>query len=272
MTMIGLRHPAVDAALSTAATLLGMEVVFIGVLSESTFTFARVVGDWPGLDEGMSSDRADSFCHRMLAGAPSHTFEAVTDEAYMAAPIRRQLGIASYVGVPIRDTDGRVLGTLCGLDRDRVPVAAAAIGVLRELATIVAIHMSDDLQNAVIRRTPEGWQVGDETTDDLLSAMVLADLLAGELVRPPRPTRPTGTPDELTQLKATVGQLEHALAARITIEQAIGVLAERRRLTPRAAFELLRRVSRSAGLRIHDVSRLVVASATEPTELPPGLQ
>ena len=271
MTMIGLRHPAVDAALSTAATLLGMEVVFIGHLTDATFTFARVLGDWPGLNEGGSSDRSDSFCHRMLAGAPSHTSEAASDAAYLAAPCQSQLGITSYVGVPIRDADGGVVGTLCGIDHREVRVDPAAVGVLRELATIVAIHMSDDLRNSVIRRTPDGWQVGHETTDDLLSAMVLADLLAGELPRPPRPVRPTGITDELTQLKVTVGQLEHALAARITIEQAIGVLAQRQSVNPRAAFELLRRVSRSAGLRIHDVSRLVVASTTEPVDLPAGL-
>lgn len=272
MTATGLRHRAVDAALATAATLLDMELVFVGSLSETTFTFERVHGDWPGLDEGMSSDRTDSFCHRMLAGAPSHTSDAESDDTYATAPIRTKLGICSYVGVPICDADGEILGTLCGLDRDRVEVSDAVIGVLRELAHIIAAHMSADLQSAVIRRTPEGWQVGSESSEDLLSAMVLADLLSGELERPPRPPRADPADDELTRLKVTVGQLEHALAARITIEQAIGVLAERQQLTPRAAFERLRHVSRSAGLRIHDVSRDVVASTTTTAQLSPELQ
>ena len=34
---------------------------------------------------------------------------------------------------------------------------------------------------AVARRTPTGWRVGDEEVPDLTSAMVLADLLAAEL-------------------------------------------------------------------------------------------
>ncbi|MEP7054799.1 MAG: ANTAR domain-containing protein [Actinomycetota bacterium] len=271
MTTTGLRHPAVDAALATAATLLDMEVVFVGGLSETTFTFARIHGDWPGLVEGMTSDRTDSFCHRMLAGAPCHTSDAAADDAYASAPIRRKLTITSYVGVPIRDADGHLLGTLCGADRGHVEVADAAIGVLRELANIVAIHMTADLQGAVIRRTPAGWQVGEESAGDLLSAMVLADLLGGEIERPPRPPR-AESGDQVAQLKVTVEQLEHALAARITIEQAIGVLAERQGLAPRASFERLRRVARSAGLRVHDLSRDVVASTTEPSDLPAELR
>ena len=35
--------------------------------------------------------------------------------------------------------------------------------------------------DAVARRTPTGWRVGDEEVPDLTSAMVLADLLAAEL-------------------------------------------------------------------------------------------
>lgn len=268
MTTTGLTHPTVDAALATAATLLDMEVVLVGSLSETTFTFARVHGEWPGLEQGMTSDRSDSFCHRMLAGAPCRTSDAERDPNYVGAPIRAALGIRSYVGVPIRAADGRLLGTLCGLDRGSVEVDDAAVGVLRELANIVALYMTDDLQTAVIRRTPEGWQVGDEPADDLLSAMVLADLLSGELERTPRPARVEDDSDELTRLRVTVGQLEHALAARITIEQAIGVLAERQRTTPREAFERIRRVARSAGLRIHDLARDVVASTTTPTDLP----
>ena len=62
----------------------------------------------------------------------------------------------------------------------------------------------------------------------------------------------------------TVAQLEHALAARVRVEQAIGVLAERHRLQPRQAFDLLRRVARSAGRRVNEVAESVVDSASNP--------
>jgi hypothetical protein len=263
-----LRHPAIDAALSTAATLLGMEVVFIGGLDGPTFTFDRVLGEWPGLSEGMAADRSDSFCQRMLDGAPSATSNAAEDPHYASTPIREQFGVTSYVGVPIRNAAGDVVGTLCGVDRSSVVVSEPAVGVLRELASIIAAHLpSDGSPGVVIRRTPDGWLIGDDGAaepDDLTTAMVLADLLQADLAPGGRPERPAQPLDEVGKLRLAVTQLEHALAARVTVEQAIGVLAERLAVTPRDAFERLRKVARRSGVRVHDLSRDVVRSAAEP--------
>jgi hypothetical protein len=61
-----------------------------------------------------------------------------------------------------------------------------------------------------------------------------------------------------------VAQLEHALAARVRVEQAIGVLAERNRLRPRQAFDLLRSAARSSGRRVIEIAEDVVDSASNP--------
>jgi hypothetical protein len=123
----------------------------------------------------------------------------------------------------------------------------------------------------VVRRSEQGWLVGGEETTDLTSAMVLADLLAADLGSPPAPPAgPTRAPgpgseeDEAARLAVTVAQLEHALATRVRVEQAIGVLAERHRLRPRQAFDLLRNVARSGGQKVLDVAEAVVDSASNP--------
>jgi ANTAR domain-containing protein len=135
----------------------------------------------------------------------------------------------------------------------------------------------------LVARTGRGWTVlcADPVTGwtqaaggmpengvslTLVEGMALADLVAGELggaLEPDRearraarttragttttaePTDPRAA--EVATLRRTVGQLEHALAARVTIERAIGVLAERHRSTPREAFEELRRRARAQG-------------------------
>jgi hypothetical protein len=127
-------------------------------------------------------------------------------------------------------------------------------------------------ETVVVRRGEHGWQVGDEQTADLTSAMVLADLLAADLGTPAVPVTgpPGGRPaavseeDEAARLAVTVAQLEHALAARVRVEQAIGVLAERHRLRPRQAFGRLRNAARSAGRRVIEVAEDVVDSASNP--------
>jgi hypothetical protein len=119
----------------------------------------------------------------------------------------------------------------------------------------------------VVRRSDQGWQVGDEQAADLTSAMVLADLLAAELGSPaPPPASPPRSTEEgeAARLAVTVAQLEHALTARVRVEQAIGVLAERHRLRPRQAFDLLRNVARSGGRRVIEIAETVVDSASNP--------
>jgi hypothetical protein len=113
--------------------------------------------------------------------------------------------------------------------------------------------------------------------------MVLADLLAADLpteaipaVPPAVAAAPTGRRSrpgkqaaqaELAdprRLQQTVAQLEHALTARVRVEQAIGVLAERHRLRPRQAFELLRSAARARGKRVLEIASEVVDSASNP--------
>jgi hypothetical protein len=141
-------------------------------------------------------------------------------------------------------------------------------------------HGDDPTDNTgPIARTATGWRIGGEEVSDLTSAMVLADLLAADLptesmpaIRPQsaaRPSRsqrqapPVGSPDA-RQLQQTVAQLEHALTARVRVEQAIGVLAERHRLHPRQAFELLRSAARTRGRRVLEMATDVVDSASNP--------
>jgi hypothetical protein len=119
-------------------------------------------------------------------------------------------------------------------------------------------------EEVVVRRSDTGWQVAGEETADLTSAMVLADLLAADVGQPAQPPKPVSEEDEAARLAVTVAQLEHALTARVRVEQAIGVLAERHRLRPRQAFDLLRRVARAGGRRVVEIAETVVDSASNP--------
>jgi GAF domain-containing protein len=85
-----------------------MEVAFVGGLTKDTFTFHRSHGEWPGVSRGTSVERTDSFCHRMVDGMPQATNDAREEPAYRDAPVRTELGIRSYVGVPIVDVTGAV--------------------------------------------------------------------------------------------------------------------------------------------------------------------
>jgi hypothetical protein len=153
----------------------------------------------------------------------------------------------------------------------------------------------------LVVRTGRGWTVlgADPATGwsqaapreggevlTLVEAMSLGDLLAGELGVTPEPDRearraartaaaaPAESPEcdprdeEIETLRRTVGQLEHALAARVSIERAIGVLAERHGTTPREAFEELRRRARSLGRPAQELAAEVLDALSARAAVP----
>lgn len=119
-----------------------------------------------------------------------------------------------------------------------------------------------------IHRTATGWRVASEDVPDLLNAIVLADLLHSERgdgrVRRDLPPRSTPNQSEVERLRTTISQLEHALQTRVAVEQAIGVLAERHKVTPRAAFDELRHAARCRGRKVAELAVNVVRSCDSP--------
>jgi hypothetical protein len=142
----------------------------------------------------------------------------------------------------------------------------------------------------VLVRTARGWTpLASPAGADglpLVEAMTLADLIAEEAGATPEPDRQArlaarkgpgpeaedSQPDprdaELAALRRTVGQLEHALAARVSIERAIGVLAERNGSAPREAFDELRRRARAQGRPAQELAREVLDGLTHLAAVP----
>ena len=77
-----------------------------------------------------------------------------------------------------------------------------------------------------------------------------------------------GLREQLVELERTVDQLTAALASRVKIEQAKGILAERFELELDEAFVLLRSSSRASHTNIHALSAAVVAGRSSGTPAP----
>ena len=73
--------------------------------------------------------------------------------------------------------------------------------------------------------------------------------------------------ERLRSLESENEQLRQALASRIVIEQAKGILAERFQLDTERAFDLLRAAARSHRRPIHDLAAAVTTTPTTPSEI-----
>jgi hypothetical protein len=112
---------------------------------------------------------------------------------------------------------------------------------------------------ATNERIPQGPQRSRRAAD---GASALKSLPSGDGLGAPLAAR-------VQQLEQENAQLREALASRIVIEQAKGILAERNRISLDEAFELLRRAARSNRMRIHTLAAAVVAACTTPNEPDP---
>jgi hypothetical protein len=154
-----------------------------------------------------------------------------------------------------------------------------ADAVSLDLTTVSPLPSAAEI---AVTRTPTGWVVvspeGADRAGDLIEGLCLADLVTEEFggsTDPDRSARrsargpvPVVEPEDprdarIAALERTVAQLEHALAARVSIERAIGVLAERHAVGPREAFESLRQSARSQGRPVAALAREVLDGLPE---------
>ena len=132
---------AVEHVLSLARTQLGMDVAWVSAISAFEQVFLHVdVGSCrnaPRAGEAASLD--GSYCARVLDGR----MPAVVPDTRSAAetrdlPITEQLGIGSYVGVPIRSSEGVVHAMIgCASAAARPDLGERERGFLEVLASLL---------------------------------------------------------------------------------------------------------------------------------------
>jgi GAF domain-containing protein len=88
----------------------------------------------------------------------------------------------------------------------------------------------------------------DLTASQIATAQMLADVTISYLANS----------RAFTETSQLASQLQHALDSRIVIEQAKGVLSERRGVTVSEAFEVMRRHARNNHLKLHAVAEQVI--------------
>ncbi|MES3006763.1 MAG: sensor domain-containing diguanylate cyclase [Pseudomonadota bacterium] len=111
---------------------------------------------------------SDSFCSRMVAGkGPQIAPDANCIEAYVEAPIARQVPIGAYIGMPLTRTDGSLFGTMCAIDPSPQPASITAeLPLLQTLSRLLMTILEADLKAVEQARVLERVQK-DAVTDTL---------------------------------------------------------------------------------------------------------
>ncbi|SNR52659.1 ATP-binding protein [Blastococcus mobilis] len=140
-------------------------------------TLLTVDDDAYGLEVGDYGAWSDSLCQHMVNGAaPQIAPAAMAVPAYASAEVARRMEIGAYVGVPIRDGDGTLFGTLCGLDPavqspqllEQAPVLRLLADLLGRVLEAEQMRADAEEQAAELRRR-SGALARSETLHRLLA-------------------------------------------------------------------------------------------------------
>ncbi len=133
--------------LQLAHQVLGMSATFYARLDAHHMTLVQTYRDpshhaAPMVTDGAVVPLSDTYCQFVYRSAQP----LVVTEAHVTAPFdtlatTRDLGIGSYVGVPLIGKDGTVLGTLCGLDEESVAITAEQVATLQLLGQALVAGM-----------------------------------------------------------------------------------------------------------------------------------
>ena len=170
---------------------------------------------------------------------------ATSRSAYLLARIEQDFGEgpgveACVAGRPVATSDIRV-----GQRWPRLGPVVASHGVRAVLAAPVRVDGRPVGVLTVVAASSRSWSEGEAQAISAHAAM-LERLLV--------------TAADAVKQRRLAGQLGTALDTRIVIEQAKGVLMERKMLPPSQAFQVLRRMARSSSRKLVDVAADIIAN------------
>lgn len=159
------REPAVEAgdddatAIADAGTLDALVrriLTLLGRLTGLESTYLTAI-DWAAgtqeilyarndgvlqIPEGLRVEWCDTLCRRALEGGPSRTDDV--PGIYPDSGAARDLGIRTYITVPVRDGDGEPVGTLCGASTSAIALDDDVVLLMETLADMICLHRTSE--------------------------------------------------------------------------------------------------------------------------------
>ncbi|AQA01126.1 diguanylate phosphodiesterase [Mycobacterium sp. MS1601] len=204
----------VRALLGVLRTRLGLDTAWLASFRDDMQVFEVIDGDAEvlGLTAGVRSSLADTCYVRVIDNHPTPSY-----------PITRELGLGTYVGVPVPGPDGLPVGTLCAASASARPeLADVDMRILKHTAELVGALIeppvpgpdSSAQQRRAIRNVVDqrDFDVVFQSVHDVASGKVMG---VEALARfPCEPFRPDAFFAQASQLGLGI-QLETAIVARV---------------------------------------------------------
>jgi diguanylate cyclase (GGDEF)-like protein len=136
---------------------IGMDLWMVTRKDDEDWVVLQTEDHGYGVKPGDVFRWADSYCSRMVCSDGPRMAPCVADvPAYASLDFTRELPVGAYVGVPLVDAQGRLFGTLCGINPEPMPAAIVDEQPMVEvLADMLSGLLSAELSTSALTREAE---------------------------------------------------------------------------------------------------------------------
>jgi hypothetical protein len=158
-----------DQLTRLACRVLNVQIALVSLVEAERQFFKSCIGLAEPWVSAREAPLSHSFCRHVVAlGRPVVIDDVRTDPIALTSPVEGELGIVAYAGVPLRSSDGHVLGTLAVISRESRTWHEPELQLLEHLAGCV-------LSRIELEETRRGSRVDAEGR-----AVAIRQLLASE--------------------------------------------------------------------------------------------
>ncbi|MGW4361236.1 GAF domain-containing SpoIIE family protein phosphatase [Streptomyces californicus] len=125
-----------------AAEVVGVPVSLVSLVEPARQVFPGMVGLADPWAESRQTPLTHSLCQHVVAeGRPLVLTDAREDTRTCASLAIPDLGVVGYAGMPLTDSDGHVLGSLCAIDTEPRRWSERELGLLEDLAAACSAEL-----------------------------------------------------------------------------------------------------------------------------------
>lgn len=212
--------------LSVLRSRLGLDTAWLSTFNDGSLVYEVLDGDAEalGLSPGSRLSLLGSYCVRVVDGRlPSVIADTSANEMTASLAITRDLGVGSYVGVPVLGPDGATIGTVCAVSQEARPdLADVDLRIVKHIADLIGVLIEPPLRESggtpdmrkAIRRVvaDRDFDVVFQTVHEIATGTVVG---VEALARfPCKPFRPDAFFAQAAQLGLGI-ELELAIVTRV---------------------------------------------------------
>ncbi len=154
----------------------------LSILEGEVMRFQAIASPVPGAEQMTQNDLSQSYCQFCLEADSPFVVQNALEDPRQAQVLPATLGVTRYIGVPLRLSDGSVIGTLCIMDhRSEIGVTEDDVRLLSVLGMRVSTELERESHLKALEKSVESAEAKMIQSEKLAAVGTLAASIAHDI-------------------------------------------------------------------------------------------